>query len=194
MSGREERMDDPLTSSPSSSMAAMAAEASAVTWATTADALATAGAAGSADGPEDAVAAVGACAGLAGATVAAPELPGPPEGAEEVLTWALPAAVALPAGPPVDAAPRTALFDAVGLEVSAPVVPVGPVSPLETTGVLRACDVASPVSPVLVEPELAVAAPELPVVADGLTETLELPPAPPPADPAPVDEPPLPLV
>jgi hypothetical protein len=212
VSGRDDRMDAPATSWASSWAAATAADASAVTWAT----MEAPGSAADADATEAATGpgeVVGPVAGVPAAP-AGPALAGAGAGtwgAGEVATWALPdeppvapavppAPDGVPVGVPVGvpdgvavAVPSGAVLVAVGLEVCEPVAPVGPVSPLVERGVLRACEVASPVSPELVELALAVAEPELPVVADGLTETLELPPAPPLAEEAPVDEPP-PLV
>jgi hypothetical protein len=51
--------------------------------------------------------------------------------------------------------------------------------PETAVGFDTALDVALPVFPELVALDWALVAPELPVVADGLTETVELPPFPP---------------
>jgi hypothetical protein len=93
---------------------------------------------------------------------------------------------------PAEADPRTAELVAVEVEVSDPVASVEPDSPEVTTGSLSATDVASPVSPVLVEAELALALPDVPELAVGPATTVELPPAPPLLCPEPVLEPPAP--
>jgi hypothetical protein len=71
---------------------------------------------------------------------------------------------------------------AVGLDVAAPVDPVGPELPETATGLLTADEEAGPVLPVLVALDCDDADPELPDVATGLTLTVEPPPEPPLAD------------
>ena len=85
------------------------------------------------------------------------------------------------------------LFVAVGLEVAEPVAPVGPEPPEAAAGWEAAVEEAEPVSPVLVLPDWAVAAPELPDVAVGLMVTVEAPPLPPLAEPVATPAPPVPV-
>ncbi|MGH9280182.1 MAG: hypothetical protein ACRD12_19040 [Acidimicrobiales bacterium] len=110
--------------------------------------------------------------------VAGPVLPELPEFPE----------VALP--PIAIAVPRIPSFRAVTLTVAAPVDPVEPELPETAVGFETALDEAFPVFPLLVALDWAEADPELPVVADGLTETLELPPLPPLALPTATLDPP----
>jgi len=91
------------------------------------------------------------------------------------------------------AVPRGAELVAVGLDETAPVFPVGPESPATALGSAAAVDVATPVSPVFVLPDWAVEAPELPLLAVGLTVTVEAPPLPPFAVPVATPLPPLPV-
>ena len=79
----------------------------------------------------------------------------------------------------------------MGLDVEAPWSPVPPEPPELLTGLEIACEVASPVRPVLVAEELAEASPELPEVATGLETTTLDPPAPPPESPMPALDPPV---
>src|SRR2546423_14027539 len=67
----------------------------------------------------------------------------------------------------------------VALTLASPVVPVMPESPEMATGLASAVEVAGPVSPVLVADDWAMAAPELPLIAEGDCVRLALPPSPP---------------
>ncbi len=93
--------------------------------------------------------------------------------------------------PTTTAVPRMAWLVADGLDVAAPVEPVEPELPEVATGFETAADEAFPVLPVLVALDWEVDAPELPVVADGLTTTFEPPPLPPLALPTATLEPPV---
>jgi CubicO group peptidase (beta-lactamase class C family) len=118
---------------------------------------------------------------------------------------AAPAAIAAPVepdppvlpvrtGPPTTVAePRIAELVAVGAEVAPPVLPVGPELPDWARGWDAAADEAEPVSPVLVLPDWALEAPELPLVAVGLTVTVDPPPLPPLALPVATPLPPVPV-
>jgi hypothetical protein len=68
---------------------------------------------------------------------------------------------------------------ALGLDVAAPVDPVGPELPETATGLLWAVDAAGPVLPVLVALDCDEAEPEFPDLAVGATLTVAAPPAPP---------------
>ena len=90
----------------------------------------------------------------------------------------------LSAGPPMATAmPRMAVLTAVGTELASPVLPVSPVSPEVAAGLDSASLSASPVSPVLVALDWAVAAPEAPEVATGLAVRPASAPTPPSALP-----------
>jgi len=78
------------------------------------------------------------------------------------------------------------------LEAAPEAVPVEPVEPPTATGLEIATEVALPVSPVLVDDDWAVEAPELPEVAVGAAVRLAEPPAPPMAEPVATEVPPLP--
>ena len=96
--------------------------------------------------------------------------------------------------PPVAVAePRMAELVAVGDEVAPPVPPVVPEFPDWAVGWAAAVDAAEPVSPVLVLPDWAVAAPELPDLAVGVMVTVEDPPLPPLAVPVATPLPPVPV-
>ena len=70
------------------------------------------------------------------------------------------------------AVPRTAgELVAVALVEAAPVSPVSPELPLRATGLASATEVALPVSPLLVELDCDVAAPDAPEMALGLAVT-----------------------
>jgi hypothetical protein len=110
---------------------------------------------------------------------------------ELALLLALPMAIAGPvfpeapefpdwAPPPTTTAvPRMPELVAVGLDVAAPVLPVFPELPDTATGLLKACDDAGPVFPVLVALDCDEADPVFPDVATGFTLTVEAPPEPP---------------
>ena len=75
--------------------------------------------------------------------------------------------------------PARPVLSGVWPDVALPVLPVGPDGPELATGEAVAFDVASPVSPVLVELDRASTSPEAPLVAVGVTLALAAPPAPP---------------
>src|SRR4051794_3034004 len=79
---------------------------------------------------------------------------------------------------------------ATGLLVAGPVGPVAPEPPDVATGLLTALDNDEPVLPELVALDWELAAPELPVAAEGLAVTAAVPPMPPLALPTETEDPP----
>src|SRR5438270_10020468 len=89
--------------------------------------------------------------------------------------------------------PLMPLLRTARLALTAPLLPVSPESPLMATGLPTAVELAPPVSPVLVEEDCAVDAPELPETAVGVWEPLTSPPSPPLALTLAMESPPVTL-
>src|SRR5581483_3504304 len=92
---------------------------------------------------------------------------------------------------PGSATPLMPVLTAPTVAFTSPVRPVSPELPDRAAPFDTAVELAEPVSPVLVEEDWAMAAPELPETAVGLWSAFTLPPSPPLAERLAMESPPV---